>query len=202
VGKPFAKNEVKISDKGEILFKSEALMQGYFKEPEKTAEALIDGYYHTGDKGHVDEQGFLHITGRVKELFKTSKGKYIAPAPIEGFLTANILIDQACVMGNGRTQPLAVIELSDTARGKDKNEIQTEIEHHVAQVNKELEHHERLDCIVISQSIWTVASGLITPTLKIRRETVESKYYPLGVDSKELIVWGEKEDASKEDEAA
>ncbi len=202
VGKPFSKNEVKISEQGEILFKSQALMLGYFKEPEKTAEAIVDGYYYTGDKGHIDENGFLHITGRVKELFKTSKGKYIAPAPIEGLLTANILIDQACVMGNGRAQPLAVIELSDTARGKDKGYIQTEIVNHVAQVNSELEHHERLDCIVISQCIWTVNSGLITPTLKIRRESVESKYYPLGVDSKELIVWGEKEDASKEDEAA
>ncbi len=202
VGKPFFQNEVKINDKGEILFKSQALMQGYYKEPEKTAEALVDGYYHTGDKGHIDENGFLHITGRVKELFKTSKGKYIAPAPIEGLLTANVLIDQACVMGNGRSQPLAVIELSDTARTKDAATIQAEVEKHVAHMNRELEHHERLDCIVISQSIWTVDSGLITPTLKIRRETVESRYYPLGEHSNELIVWGPKEDSIKEAEAA
>jgi long-chain acyl-CoA synthetase len=190
VGRPFFQNEVKISEKGEILFKSQALMTGYYKEPEKTAEALIDGYYYTGDKGRIDEDGFVHITGRVKELFKTSKGKYIAPAPIEGLLTSHVFIDQACVMGNGRSQPLAVIELSDTARKNDKATIQKEIEQHINGMNPGLEHHERLNCVVISQSIWTVAAGMITPTLKIRRESVESKYYPLGENSKQLIVWG------------
>jgi len=202
VGKPFYQNEVKISEKGEILFKSQALMQGYYKEPEKTAEALVDGYYHTGDKGHVDADGFVHITGRVKEIFKTSKGKYVAPAPIEGLLTANVFIDQACVMGNGRSQPLAVIELSDTARSSDNITVQADIEQHLAKVNRDLEHHERLDCIVISQSIWTVDSGMITPTLKIRRESVESLYYPLGEHSDQLIVWGPKEESKKEVEAA
>jgi long-chain acyl-CoA synthetase len=195
VGRPFFQNEVKISDKGEILFKSQALMTGYYKEPDKTAEALIDGYYHTGDKGRIDDEGFVHITGRVKELFKTSKGKYIAPAPIEGLLTSHVFIDQACVMGNGRSQPLAVIELSDTARKNDKATIQKELEQHINGMNPGLEHHERLNCVVISQSIWTVAAGMITPTLKIRRESVESKYYLLGETSKQLIVWGPEEGA-------
>ena len=95
-----------------------------------------------------------------------------------------------------------MIELSDTARTKDAEEIQSEIERHVGSINRELEHHERIDCIVISQSIWTVDSGLITPTLKIRRETVEERYYPLGEHSKELIVWGPKENSPKEVEAA
>jgi long-chain acyl-CoA synthetase len=202
VGRPFAQNEVKISEKGEILFKSEALMTGYYKEPEKTAEALVDGYYHTGDKGRIDDEGYVHITGRVKELFKTSKGKYIAPSPIEGLLTSHVFIDQACVMGSGRAQPLAVIELSDTARASDADTIQAEIEKHINTVNTKLEHHERLDCIVISQSIWTVESGLITPTLKIRRESVEGRYYSLGEISKQLIVWGPKEDTVKGIDAA
>jgi long-chain acyl-CoA synthetase len=202
VGKPFSQNEVKISEKGEILFKSEALMIGYYKEPEKTAEALVNGYYHTGDKGRIDDEGYVHITGRVKELFKTSKGKYIAPSPIEGLLTSHVFIDQACVMGSGRTQPLAVIELSDTARASDADTIQTEIEKHISTINTNLEHHERLDCIVISQSIWTVDSGLITPTLKIRRESVEGRYYPLGENSEQLIVWGPKEDSVKSIDAA
>lgn len=202
VGKPFYQNEVKISEQGEILFKSQALMQGYYKDPEKTAEALVDGFYHTGDKGHIDDNGYLHITGRVKELFKTSKGKYIAPAPIEGLLTSHVFIDQACVMGNGRSQPLAVIELSDTARQQEPAKIQAEIEAHLATVNRGLEHHERLDCIVISQATWSVNSGFITPTLKIRRETVEDRYYSLGENANEIIVWGPKEDAIKEVEAA
>ena len=130
VGKPFHQNMVKISDKGEILFKSKALMQGYYKEPEKTAEVIVDGFYHTGDKGQIDEDGFLHITGRVKELFKTSKGKYIAPAPLEALLTSHTHIEQACVMGSGRNQPLAVIELSETARGLDKADVEQEIIEH------------------------------------------------------------------------
>jgi len=194
VGKPFRQNEVKISDKGEILFKSKALMQGYYKEPAKTEEALVDGYYHTGDKGHIDEQGFLHITGRVKELFKTSKGKYIAPAPIEAHLAAHHHIEQACVMGSGRHQPLAVIELTETARGMDPEALQQELMDHLAHVNQKLEHHERLDCLVLTRVMWTVESGLITPTLKIRRDQVEERYIEYAKED-QPIVWGPKEQA-------
>ena len=192
VGKPFHQNTVKISEEGEILFKSKALMQGYYKEPEKTEEALKNGFYHTGDKGFIDEQGFLHITGRVKELFKTSKGKYIAPAALESLLTTHTFIEQACVMGSGRNQPLAVIELSETARATDKSIVEQEITDHLAHVNRQVEHHERMDCIVITQLTWTVESDLITPTLKIRRDIVEGRYESLAKEG-QAIVWGPKE---------
>jgi long-chain acyl-CoA synthetase len=192
VGKPFRQNEVKISEEGEILFKSKALMKGYYKEPEKTAEALVDGYYHTGDKGMIDEDGFLHITGRVKELFKTSKGKYIAPAPLEALLASHVHIEQACVMGSGRNQPLAVIELSETARAMDKGQVEQEITEHLGKVNRQVEHHERIDCIVVTQLMWTVETDLITPTLKIRRDTVEGRYLELARED-QLVVWGPKE---------
>ncbi|EAT13170.1 long-chain fatty acid CoA synthetase [Bermanella marisrubri] len=177
VGKPFAHVDVKISEQGEILFKSEALMLGYYKDEEKTKEALAGGYYHTGDKGHIDDLGFLHITGRVKELFKTSKGKYVAPAPIEGLLSAHPHIEQVCVMGSGRNQPIAVVELSETARGLDKEALEEELIQHLGKVNQDLEHHERVECLVLTQETWTVESGLITPTLKIRRDTVEDRFY-------------------------
>ena len=188
VGKAYRQNELKISEEGEILFKSPALMQGYYKEPEKTAEAFVDGFYRTGDKGRVDENGFLFITGRLKELFKTTKGKYIAPAPIEALLTAHIFIEQACVTGSGRDQPLAILELSDTARAADKADVQQQIEAHLAEVNRKVEHHERMDCLVLTQMMWTVESGLITPTLKVRRDILEDSFMSLA-DEGGPIVW-------------
>lgn len=202
VGKPFFQNEIKISDQGEILFKSPALMQGYYKDEEKTKEAFLDGYYRTGDKGEIDEQGFLRITGRVKELFKTTKGKYIAPAPIEGLLVSHESIEQACVMGSGRNQPLAVIELSETARGSNKAELTASISAHLEAVNAQLEHHERLDCIVITQLPWTVESGLITPTLKVRRESVEERYLDLAQEGEKAIIWGPEEAQDRRNQAA
>lgn len=179
VGKPFRQNQLKISDEGEILFKSPALMQGYYKEPQKTADAFIGGFYRTGDKGRVDDDGFLHITGRVKELFKTTKGKYIAPAPIEALLTSHIFIEQACVTGSGMDHPVAIIELSETARERDKAEVEGEIATHLAKVNRQLESHERLASLLLTHMAWTVESGLITPTLKIRRDILEDEYLPL-----------------------
>lgn len=202
VGKPFYQNELKISEQGEILFKSPALMLGYYKDPEKTQEAFIDGFYRTGDKGKIDEHGFLHITGRVKELFKTTKGKYIAPAPIEGLLVANEHIEQACVMGSGRNQPIAVVELSETARGLDTGVVEKAIQDHLDWVNTQVEHHERLDCLVLTRLMWTVESGLITPTLKARRDTVEDRYLSLAPEGTKGIVWGPQEEAAKSHAAA
>ncbi|MGK0445357.1 MAG: long-chain acyl-CoA synthetase [Bermanella sp.] len=202
MGKAFFQNHLKISEQGEILFKSPALMQGYYKDAEKTQEAFLDGYYRTGDKGEVDAQGFLRITGRVKELFKTTKGKYIAPAPIEGLLVSHEAIEQACVMGSGRNQPLAVIELSETARGLPKAELAASIEAHLETVNAQLEHHERLDCLVLTQLPWTVESNLITPTLKVRRDTVEERYLELAQEGAKGIIWGPEEAEQKAHQAA
>ncbi|MFT5592877.1 MAG: long-chain acyl-CoA synthetase [Oceanicoccus sp.] len=193
VGRAFYQNEMKISEQGEILFKSPALMQGYYKDAQKTQEAFIDGYYRTGDKGEIDAGGFLRITGRVKELFKTTKGKYIAPAPIEGLLVSNVVVEQACVMGSGRNHPLAVIELSETARAMDKAEVTSLVEAHLQATNAQLEHHERLDCVVLTQLAWTVESGLITPTLKVRRDTVEERYLQLAEEGAKGVIWGPQE---------
>ncbi|MGR6874248.1 AMP-binding protein [Pseudomonas sp. HK3] len=202
VGKPFHQNKVKISAEGEILFKSPALMQGYYKDEQKTQEAFLDGYYRTGDKGEVDAQGFLRITGRVKELFKTTKGKYIAPSPIEGLLVSHVAIEQACVMGSGRNQPLVVIELSETARAMDKADVSLLIKEHLEQTNAQLEHHERLDCAVLTQLAWTVESGLITPTLKVRRDTVEARYLSLVEDGSKGVIWGPEEPQHASNQAA
>jgi long-chain acyl-CoA synthetase len=202
VGKSFFQNELKISEQGEILFKSPALMQGYYKDEEKTKEAFLDGYYRTGDKGEVDAQGFLRITGRVKELFKTTKGKYIAPAPIEGLLVSHEAIEQACVMGSGRNQPLTVVELSETARGLNKAELTASIAAHLEKINAQLEHHERLDCVVVTQLAWTVESSLITPTLKVRRDSVEERYLRLAEEGVKGIIWGPEESQETAHQAA
>lgn len=179
VGKKLQNSEVKISEQGEILMKSGALMTGYYKDPEKTAEAIVDGFYHTGDKGRIDENGFIFITGRVKELFKTAKGKYIAPAPLEGLLAAHPHIEQCCVMGSGKSQPVVVVELSETARALDAAEVVAAVEAHLAHVNRQLEHHEMIEQVLLTTTTWTVEGGLITPTLKIRREQVEELYLPM-----------------------
>jgi long-chain acyl-CoA synthetase len=202
VGKAFYQNQLKISKEGEILFKSPALMQGYYKDAQKTQEAFLDGFYRTGDKGEIDSQGFLRITGRVKELFKTTKGKYIAPAPIEGLLVSHVAIEQACVMGSGRNQPLAVIELSETARAMNKEEVTSQILEHLEKINGQLEHHERLDCVVLTQLAWTVESGLITPTLKVRRDTVEERYLQLVEEGNKGVIWGPEEAQPESHQAA
>lgn len=202
VGKPYNRNDVKISEDGEILFKSPSLMKGYYKDPEKTQEAFLDGYYRTGDKGMIDDEGYLHITGRVKELFKTTKGKYIAPAPIEALLTSHEFIEQACVMGSGRNQPLAVLEISETARGMDKAQVENAIASFLQEVNAQLEHHEQMDTLILTQLMWTVESGLITPTLKIKRDEVESRYLDLAKDGKSGMIWGPKEQTQDKHAAA
>lgn len=194
-GKPYNRNEIKISEDGEILFKSPSLMKGYYKDPAKTQEAFIDGFYRTGDKGMIDDEGYLHITGRVKELFKTTKGKYIAPAPIEALLTSHEMIEQACVMGSGRSQPLAVLELSETARNMEKATVEAALTKYLEAVNNQVEHHERMDSLVLTQLTWTVESGLITPTLKIKRDAVESRYLEYAKEGQKGLVWGPKEQA-------
>lgn len=189
VGKPFFQNEMKISEAGEVLFKSKALMQEYYLSPEQTAQAIVDGYYHTGDKGRIDDDGFLYITGRVKELFKTSKGKYIAPSAIESLLLAHEFIEQACVMGSGRVQPIAVLELSETAKSFEHAEIARQLTDFLSQLNAKLEHHERISQLVLATTPWTVESGFITPTLKVRREAVEEHFLSLADEQENLICW-------------
>lgn len=204
VGRALPQCQIKISDEGEILFKSPTMMEGYYKEPEKTAEVMIDGFYRTGDKGQLDARGFLSITGRVKELFKTTKGKYVAPAPIEGLLAAHPFIEQVCVMGSGRDQPVAIIELSETARSSSQLEVAEAIYHHLQGTNEQLEHHERISQVLLTQITWTVEAGLITPTLKIRRDQIEQRYLHLmdNTPADEMVVWAPKEDQESAIKAA
>ena len=176
VGQPLPDCEVKLSDVKEILVKHEALMDGYYKEPEMTAETLVDGWLRTGDEGYIDHQGFLKITGRVKDLFKTSKGKYVAPSPIEMRISENSDIEQVCVVGDGIPQPIALVVTSESAEGKSQNEIEDSVLKTIERVNPELDHHEQVKKVVIVKEPWTIENELLTPTMKIKRNPIEKIY--------------------------
>jgi long-chain acyl-CoA synthetase len=193
VGKPLPGLLVKIASNGELRVKSKSNTKGYYKEPGLTAEAFDEEQYlKTGDIGEYDRDGFLAITGRVKDLFKTDKGKYIAPSPIEMRILANSKIEQACVVGTGVPQPIVLITLSDAGRAEAKEELEKELAQLLQSVNAELEVFEKLEKAVIMKDNWTVANNLLTPSLKVKRNEVEKihlPYYPDWYKRKGVVVW-------------
>jgi long-chain acyl-CoA synthetase len=170
---------LKIADDGEILFKSDAVMAGYYKDPEKTRETFTeDGYLKTGDQGRV-EDGYLFITGRVKDLFKTAKGKYVSPSPIEGALARNPDLDQLCFIGTGLNQPIMLATLSADAKSRPHAEIESRLTADLDAVNATLEPHEKIAKIVIVKDSWGIDNGMTTPTMKVKRSEVEKRYAEL-----------------------
>lgn len=172
----------RIDDSGEILVKGPSVMQGYYKEPEKTAEVLTeDGYLRTGDVGEVDSRGQLKITGRIKEIFKTSKGKYVAPAPIENKLLEDPNIEMLCVVGSGLPQPIGIAMLSEAARDSlaesgTKESLSESFGSLLDQVNGAIEKHENLATLVVVSDEWATENGFLTPTLKIKRNIIDERY--------------------------
>ena len=193
VGQAMETVEVKFSDDHEILTRHVALMMGYYKEPAMTAEVMtVDGYLRTGDQGAVDADGFLTITGRVKDLFKTDKGKYISPAPIEMKLMKNSDIEQVCVVGMGIPQPIALINLSAAGKTKSKEEIMKSLSASLEEINPTLEHYEHLKKAVVIKEEWTINNGLMTPTMKVKRNEVEKIHlpkYPAWYSQSNVVVW-------------
>jgi long-chain acyl-CoA synthetase len=199
VGPPYAGVEVRIEPQtGEIQMRSPALMSGYYKEPELTRQALTpDGWLRTGDKGQIDAQGLLRITGRVKDLFKTSKGKYVAPAPIEDRLVMHDSVEACVVTGANMGQPLGIVMLNaeSVARIGDpaaRSEIESSLAAHMAHVNATLDPHEQLQCIVVVTTAWTVDNDLITPTFKVKRNRIEDMYaanYERWEVSGKSVIW-------------
>ncbi|KPA97691.1 AMP-binding protein [Pseudomonas asplenii] len=178
--------EVRIDEQGEVLVRSGATMLGYYKEPQKTAEALTaDGFLRTGDKGEQDAGGNLRLTGRLKEIFKTSKGKYVAPAPIENRLAANAWLEQVCVVGDGLPAPLGLCVLSASAAQASRANLQAGLAALLEEVNQALDKHQRLRALVVVKDSWAVENGFLTPTLKIRRPVIEQRYGP------RFQVWSE-----------
>lgn len=191
--------EVRIAEDGEVQVRSGATMQGYYKDPKKTAETITaDGFLRTGDKGEQDAQGSLRLTGRIKEIFKTSKGKYVAPAPIENRLGEHSRIEQVCVVGDGMAQPMALCVLSDVGRSEassnSRGELESSLKNLLEQVNNSLDKHERLQRLVMVEEAWAVDNGFLTPTLKIKRVVIEGTYgehFGEWAERSELVLWHE-----------
>ena len=183
----------KLSEEGEIRIKSNVLMKGYYKESELTA-AMFDeeGFLKTGDIGEYDHEGYLIITGRLKDQFKTDKGKYISPAPIELELLKNPDIEQVCLVGMGIPQPIALVITSTNAKNKSKKDLNASLERSLTELNPFLEKHEKIEKVVVMKEDWTVDNGLLTPTLKVKRNQVEKihmGFYRSWFESEEKVIY-------------
>jgi len=175
---------VRIAGDGEVLIKSLGQMVGYYKRPDLNAECCTaDGFFRTGDMGELSADGQLKLTGRVKELFKTAKGKYVAPAPIEMRLNAHPMVEQAIVSGVGQPQPYAVVVLAEALRSKLgdaalRERISATLAELLHEVNEGLAAHERLHRLVVAREPWSIDNGCLTPTLKIKRSRIEAALAP------------------------
>lgn len=192
IGAPIPGTEMKISDDGEILIRSPGLFSGYYKQPELTRESFTeDDFFRTGDRGEwLEDLNAFRITGRLKEQFKSAKGKYVSPASIEGKLGGNPIIDQVCVMGAGLRAPVAVVVLSESVSEWPQEKLRQDLEHTIASVNETLESHEKLSHMLVSNEDWTTDNGLLTPTLKIKRDQIEKKFEKLVArPTDEVVAW-------------
>ncbi len=192
VGVPLEGVQARISAEGEILVKSPGQMVGYYKRPDLDAEAFTsDGFFKTGDQGQQRADGLLKITGRVKELFKTSKGKYVAPAPIENKLNVHPMIEMSIVSGVSQPAAYALVVLAEDIRPKmHESEMKAQIERELSEllekVNSELADYEKLRMLVIANEAWSIENGYLTPTMKIKRNRIEAS-----VES-QVASWYEK----------
>jgi long-chain acyl-CoA synthetase len=192
VGKIIDNVEVKIAEDGEILVKGPNVMLGYYKDPDKTSEVIIDGYFYTGDIGEIDAEGFLKITDRKKEMFKTSGGKYIAPSLIENRLKQSRFIEQVMVVGEGEKMPAALIQVNfnfvkDWCKIHDIDFVSNEsivnnpklidrIQQEIDDANKKFGHWEQVKKFELTPDVWSIDSGHLTPTLKMKRKEIKQKY--------------------------
>ncbi|MFP5382574.1 MAG: AMP-binding protein [Gammaproteobacteria bacterium] len=200
VGKTNPGVECRIGEAGEIQVKSIGNMLGYYKEPQMSADAFIDGVWlRTGDKGEIDPEGRLKITGRLKEIFKTSKGKYVAPAPIENKLIGLPGVELVCVVGADMGQPIALLNLTPEEKQRlaahpgERDGFAKDLEKLRRQMNETLDPHEEVACCIIVSDPWTVENGIVTPTLKIKRNELEKHY------AAHLPVWAKAKGVIWED---
>lgn len=177
VGTLFPEQEVYIDpETKEIRQKCDWLMQGYYQRPDLTEKAIVDGFLLTGDMGRLSPDGYLTIIGRVKDIFKTAKGEYITPAPLEAQFLALDLVDQACVMGTGYPQPFVLVVLSEAGRQLDREHVTTQLRQALTACNEdEMEYHKLRKVIVVREE-WTSENELLTPTLKMKRNQLSDKY--------------------------
>jgi long-chain acyl-CoA synthetase len=176
IGKVLDGVEFRIGDNDELLVRADGLSPGYYNRPEKTAELWQDGWLHTGDKVRVDDDGFMFLSGRVKDYFKTIHGKFVAPAPIEGDFAACPEVEQLCLLGRGYSKTVMVCVLSVEASTQPNDMIDSLLRSQITRVNASLDHHARIGAVIVTKDPWTIENGALTPTLKIRRDEVESVF--------------------------
>jgi len=195
VGKLLDRTEIKIAEDGEICAKGPQVMMGYYKDPKKTAEVLIDGYFHTGDIGEIDADGFLRITDRKKEMFKTSGGKYVAPQLLENRFKQSRFIEQIMVVGEGEKMPAALIQpnfefleewatrhgftLGENNTVVTNDQVVARFQEEVDKANESFAKWEKVKQFRLTPDIWSIDGGHLTPTLKLRRKIIKEKYKTL-----------------------
>jgi long-chain acyl-CoA synthetase len=184
VGVPMAGVQVKLSPEGEVLIKSPGQCIGYYKQPELTAESFTpDGFFRTGDLGERTPEGLLKLTGRAKELFKTAKGKYVAPAPIENLINAHPMVELSLVSGVGQPAAHAMVILAEHLRprmheAEVREQVEKEMEALLKSINAAVADHEQLHMIVVAREPWSIENGFLTPTMKVRRGRIEKAMEP------------------------
>ncbi len=196
VGKPIRNVQVKIADDGEILIKGPNVMLGYYKDPIKTAEVMSGDFFHSGDKGEIDADGFLKITGRKKEMFKTSGGKYVIPTLLENELKQSRFIEQIMVIGEGEKMPAAIIQpnfefIQDWIKKKHKNigtspeeiamsqEVIDRIQKEIDRCNTHFGKWEQIKRFELTKDAWSIEGGHLTPTMKMKRDIIKGIYQDL-----------------------
>lgn len=192
VGQSYLGVEVRLGKDNEVQVKSPASMIGYYKEPAMSAACFEDGFLKTGDEGSIDADGYLTITGRIKDQFKTSKGKYIMPAVVEARLLETGLVAQVCVVGSGMPGAMALCNLSETATQNDPETRHSALKKMLHTVNTNLEQHEHLVKIIVLAEEWTVANELLTPTLKIKRKMIDARFgehYEAWIKRTETVIF-------------
>ena len=184
VGQPQKGVKLKIDEEtGEILMKGPFIMKGYYKNDELTNTTLRGGWLHTGDKGFLDEDNYLHITGRVADSFKTSKGEYIEPLTLEQYFVNINEIEEVCVVGLGIAQPLCLIQLSEIGKNTSREVISKMLTDRLSEVNSDLVNYKKISTLIIVKDEWTQQNGIVGPTQKLKRGAIEDKY------SKDYLNW-------------
>ncbi len=184
VGQPQKGVKLKIDEEtGEILMKGPFIMKGYYKNEELTNTTLRGGWLHTGDKGFLDEDNYLHITGRVADSFKTSKGEYIEPLTLEQYFVNINEIEEVCVVGLGIAQPLCLIQLSEIGKNTSREDISKMLTDRLYEVNSDLVNYKKISTLIIVKDEWTQQYGIVGPTQKLKRGAIEDKY------SKDYLNW-------------
>ena len=193
VGKAQPKVDIKIeSETGEILMRGPYVMKGYYNDPETTNNTIKNGWLYTGDRGRIDDEGNLYITGRVKDAFKTTTGEFVEPGKIEALFGDVTEFEQMCVAGFGIAAPILLVVPSEGANSIDKDTLKQQLNNKLESINKDQVSFRKVSTIVIMKEAWTPENGLCTPTLKIKRVKIDEKFmskYKQWHENSEAVIW-------------